>query len=116
MHNQRIERLWRDVFAGCIHLFYTLFYSMEIAGILNPTNDLDLFCLHYVYLPRINHHLDTFREGYSHHRLRSARNRSPYQLWFGGMAEGTGDDDAITGLQDPISVSVSTTFFDVTAN
>ena len=116
VHNQRIERLWRDVFAGCIHLFYTLFYSMEIAGILNPTNDLDLFCLHYVYLPRINHHLDTFREGYSHHRLRSARNRSPYQLWFGGMAEGTGDDDAITGLQDPISVSVSTTFFDVTAN
>ena len=25
VHNQRIERLWRDVFSGCISLFYDLF-------------------------------------------------------------------------------------------
>lgn len=107
VHNQRIERLWRDVFTGCIHLFYTLFYSLEINGILDPTSSSDLFCLHYVFLPRINHHLDTFREGYSHHRLRSAGNRSPFQLWYGGLAEGTGDNDAIQGILHPTMVSVS---------
>ena len=107
VHNQRIERLWRDVFEGCIYLFYSLFYSMEIAGILDPTCNSDLFCLHYVFIPRINHHLNTFREGYSHHRLRTAGNRSPIQLWFRGLAEGSGDNDAIQGLQDLITVSVS---------
>ena len=29
IHNQRIERLWRDVFIGVGHFFYTLFYQME---------------------------------------------------------------------------------------
>ena len=28
-HNQRIERLWRDLFAGCISFFYSFFYSLE---------------------------------------------------------------------------------------
>ena len=30
MHNQRIERLWRDVFSQCIVLFYHLFSYMEV--------------------------------------------------------------------------------------
>ena len=29
VHNQRIERLWRDVFQGCTQLFYHLFHYME---------------------------------------------------------------------------------------
>lgn len=36
VHNQRIERLWRDVFLGCTYLFYHLFYCMENCGILDP--------------------------------------------------------------------------------
>ena len=28
-HNQRIERLWRDVFQGVLALYYHLFYFME---------------------------------------------------------------------------------------
>ena len=28
VRNQRIERLWRDVFAGCISFFYNLFYAL----------------------------------------------------------------------------------------
>ncbi len=34
VHNQRIERLWRDVFQSCIILFYQLFYKMEDMEIL----------------------------------------------------------------------------------
>jgi hypothetical protein len=37
VHNQRIERFWRDVFYGCTSLFYNLFYhiikSSEISSI-----------------------------------------------------------------------------------
>ena len=27
VHNQRIERLWRDVFQSCVVMFYQLFYK-----------------------------------------------------------------------------------------
>ncbi len=103
VHNQRIERLWRDVFMGCVSLFYSLFYALEDNGMLEPTSNVDLFALHYIFVPRINHHLDVFRESYSHHRLRTARNRSPYQLWIGGMTERSGDNAALQGvLQEPL--------------
>ena len=54
VHNQRIERLWRDMFSGCTHVFYYLFLDMEQCGILDPSNEVHLFALHYVYVPRIN--------------------------------------------------------------
>ena len=57
VHNQRIERLWRDVFSGCLHVFYHLFYDMEECGMLDASNELHLFALHYVYIPRINQNL-----------------------------------------------------------
>ena len=34
-HNQRIERLWRDVFRGVCHYYYYIFYGMEDSGILD---------------------------------------------------------------------------------
>ena len=34
-HNQRIERLWRDLYSGCISFFYTLFYTFEDINLLN---------------------------------------------------------------------------------
>ena len=49
VHNQRIERLWRDVFQGVIGLFYNLFYHLESINVLDCTNEIDLYCLHYVY-------------------------------------------------------------------
>ena len=43
VHNQRIERLWRDLFTGCLYLFYELFYRLEMNGFLHPSNELHLF-------------------------------------------------------------------------
>ena len=57
VHNQRIERLWRDVFSQCTVLFYRLFSHMEASGLLNVTDDVHLFCLHHVFIPRINNSL-----------------------------------------------------------
>ena len=107
VHNQRIERLWRDVFTGCISLYYELFYMMEDDDMLDPSSDTDLFALHYVFLPRINHQLDIFRQSYSHHRLRTANNHSPLQLWIRGLAQESGDDAALSGvLEDSLVIAV----------
>ena len=38
--NQRIKRLWRDVFRVVSHIFYYTFQSMEEAGILESCNTL----------------------------------------------------------------------------
>ena len=38
VHNQRIERLWRDVFSACLIMFYSLFCYMEDVGILDVNN------------------------------------------------------------------------------
>ena len=40
VHNQRIERLWRDLFVGCVCLFYDLFCTLEEEGILDTSNGL----------------------------------------------------------------------------
>lgn len=52
--NQRIERLWRDVFEGVLSFFYNLFYFMEDQGFLDPLNLIHTTSLHYVFLSEIN--------------------------------------------------------------
>ena len=84
VHNQRIERLWRDVFSGCTVLYYQLFDHMENTGILNVDSELHLFCLHYIYLPRINNSLQEFISTWNHHPLGTMSNMSPTQLWLTG--------------------------------
>ncbi len=56
VHNQRIERLWRDLFTGCTYIFYQLFYHMESQGVLDPSDEHHIAALHYVFLPIINRH------------------------------------------------------------
>ena len=105
VHNQRIERFWRNLFIGCVSLFYHLFYMLEDMRLLNHDNPNDLFALHYVFLPRVNRALDIFRESYSHHPVRTAGNRSPYQLWMAGLVRGDhdGDSSALQGvLEEPL--------------
>ena len=63
-HNQRIERLWRDMFQGCASLFYNLFYDMERCGSLDPNDDSHLWCLHLVFLPLVNRHLSSWQEAW----------------------------------------------------
>lgn len=81
-HNQRIERLWRDLFTGCTSFFYHTFMYLEEHGYLDITNQLHLFALHYVYLPRINRHLELFKRGWDMHPLSTEGNKSPVQLWY----------------------------------
>ena len=84
-HNQRIERLWRDCHQCATQLYYRLFYYLEDRELLDPMNDVHLFALHYVYLPRINKMLEGFVEGWNHHNIRTAGYMSPHQLFVEGV-------------------------------
>ena len=85
VHNQRIESPWMDLLMGCTFVFYNLFDHMESCDILEPSNGLHLFALHYVFLPRINRNLQIFKEGYNSAPLSAERGSSPTQLWIRGM-------------------------------
>ena len=80
VHNQRIERLWRDVYRCVCSTYHELFYAMEANGILDPENQDDLFVLHCVFLPRINRSLSEFSRAWNHHPIRTERNWSPQQI------------------------------------
>jgi hypothetical protein len=104
VHNQRIERMWRDVFEGVLYIYYNLFYHLEGNDILDPTNAIHLFALHYVFIPRINQHLDVWRSGYVNHRIRSAGSRSPMQLYITGLLEMRGSERTVAGeVYEPLN-------------
>ena len=84
VHNQRIERLWRDMFNGCVHVFYNLFYDMELCGILEPSNEHHIFALHFVFVPRVNRNLQVFTAGHNRAPISTERGKSPLQLWIRG--------------------------------
>jgi len=58
---------------------------MEGVGLLDPTNEIHLFCLHFVYIPRISRHLSEFSQGWNNHGLSTERSKIPIQLWISGM-------------------------------
>ena len=84
VHNQRIERLWRDLHRCVTQLYYRLFYYLEQRRLLDPVNEVHIFALHYVYLPRINKSLEAFKDGWNMHGIRTENNKSPLQLFNAG--------------------------------
>ena len=87
VHNQRIERLWRDLFQGCTSTYHALFHHLESHDQLDPNNPLHVWCLHYVFVPRIRRDLGRFVEGWNQHRLRSVHGKSPLQLYVSGILQ-----------------------------
>lgn len=81
VHNTRIERLWRDVYAQVTSTYAMVFKCLEDNGVLDPLNTVDLYCLHLVYIPRINMALKSFQHGWNNHPLSTEFNRTPLQLY-----------------------------------
>ena len=82
VHNERIERFNRDINKSCERLYKPLFYDLENQNLLDPENDTDIFCLHYVFMPRINQTIEEFRQAHNHHSISTEGNRSPVQLFY----------------------------------
>ncbi|CAB5201751.1 unnamed protein product [Rhizophagus irregularis] len=85
VHNQRIERLWVDLIKDVIKLYSTIFNYLEEKGFLNIENNVYLFCLHYVFLPRINQSLAKWKLVWNKHKIRTEGNLTPEQLFTTGM-------------------------------
>ncbi|XP_068731183.1 uncharacterized protein [Montipora capricornis] len=83
--NQRIERLWRDVFRCICHVFYYTFYAMEQTGLLDVENPIHMFALQYVFLKRINFALSEWMVSFNDHPVQTEQNWSPNQMWLNGM-------------------------------
>lgn len=84
MHNQCIERLWRDMHRCVTSNFYQIFYYLENCDLLDPLNPLHIYAIHFVFLPRINRALHFFKESWNNHRLRSEHGQTPNQLFVAG--------------------------------
>ncbi|KAK9976937.1 hypothetical protein ABG768_018758 [Culter alburnus] len=85
VHNQHIERLWRDVFLHVLQYFYNLFYTLEDSEVLDPDDDVHKMSLQIVFLPEIQKRLDLFRNGWNNHKIRTENNKTPVQIWTAGM-------------------------------
>ena len=81
VHNVRIERLWRDVRACVVSTFSEIFAVLDDTGILDVESDTDLFCLHFVFRPRINQVLKLFQEAWNNRGLSTECNWSPAKLF-----------------------------------
>ena len=83
-HNQRIERLWKDMHSSVTILYYKLFYFMEEQELLDHLEQLHLWALHFVFLPRINRSLNEFVHTWNNHSMRTANHKTPQQLYTAG--------------------------------
>ena len=81
VHNQRIERLWRVVNRIVISRFLNIFLYLETRDVLQPLNEVHLFCLHFLYIDLINHALEVFTNQWNNHPVTTETNFSPQQLW-----------------------------------
>ncbi|CAD6896882.1 unnamed protein product [Tilletia laevis] len=88
-HNQRIERLWVDLQRLTTDKYRRVFEHLEAERLLDTTNPIHLWALHFVYLPQLNHALDHFAELWNNHPIRTKGlgNKSPLQLRAEGVLE-----------------------------
>ncbi|KAF7645697.1 hypothetical protein LDENG_00199920 [Lucifuga dentata] len=93
VHNQRIERLWAELNRVLSFYFSNLFTFMENEGILDSTNELHLFCLHYIYLPRVQQAAAEFQNQWNNYGL-ATQGQTPLQLWQAGVLPAAGTDNS----------------------
>ena len=79
-HNQRIERLWRDVFSSSLSKFYCVLWYLEDAGLLDIADELQLFVLRLVFTPKVNEDLLQFQNSWDNHLLRIAKSHTKSSL------------------------------------
>lgn len=77
----RVERLWRDVWTAVTSSYYNVLHSLEEEGLIDLSNAVHLFCVRYVFIPRIHTDFQHFKEMWNCHPLRTEGNLPPNQLW-----------------------------------
>lgn len=65
----------------CTNRYKQLFGRLEANGLLYMNNPLDLWCLHFAFIPQLNAALKTFADGWNWHPISTAGHQSPRKLW-----------------------------------
>jgi hypothetical protein len=69
-------------------VYYSLFQFLEQDGILDPDNPGQLWCLQYIYLPRLNRDLALFSEQWNLHGIRTVKGSpSPQTMYMERMLQ-----------------------------
>ena len=61
--------------------FSAIFRDLKFEGHLNPPNETDIFCLQYVYGPRINRVLNQFVSAHHHNAISNEGSAMPMHLY-----------------------------------
>ena len=61
VHNQRIERLWRDMRKMITEYFRRHLFFLGKNALLDAASEIDLAALHFIFMPRINDSLEKFK-------------------------------------------------------
>ena len=100
VHNQRIERLWREVKKLVVIHYWNIFYYLERYQLLDPLNEEAMYALHHVYCPQINRSLVELKNSWNNHPMSTVHNRSPLQLWYSGFSNANTEYSEVQGVLD----------------
>ena len=59
------------------YIYHQLFMYMGSLDILDADDEIHFFCLHYIFIPRINNKLNRWVQAWNSHPLRT-ENKTPY--------------------------------------
>ena len=104
VHNQHIERHNRALNEQVLSTIRGELYQLENEGVLDINNDTDIFCLHCVYIPRINETLKEFVLAHNNHRISTENNRTPEQLFWCNIRSADYDEGVLPGYNNQPSV------------
>ena len=75
-----------------------IYLYCSVTRYLDPSNELDVWLLQQVYLPRINSDLEMFRGQWNNHSLSTEKGKSPLQLFVLGMLKNSNNE--LTAVND----------------
>ena len=84
--------MWRDVKRIVVSQYRNLFYYLGLHQLLDPCNEVDLLCLHHVYIPLNNRALQEFARQHNSHPLCTEHGRTPLQLFFSNSLVDSDDE------------------------
>ncbi len=116
VHNQRIERLWSDVNRVVNRHYKELFLFMEHSAILDENDEIDLYALHFVYLPRIRASLKEFTEQWNNHGMRTSSHQSPLAVWHTSILQSVNNDDLLDTERDLYGIDSEGPIIDIETN
>lgn len=70
-----------------INRFFFTKSDLESRGLLNPSSNVDIFCLHTVCWHLLSTTVDNFVIGWNNHPISTAENFSPLQLFHLGLTK-----------------------------